>query len=375
MAVVMTQRRAFWIGTAVSVVLLAGFAVLFVDVREVWRVMQTANYFYVLPALALYTISLLFRTTRWRFFLEPVAEGGLKRPLLPVVVVGYMALNLIPARIGEIVRAVYLSIRESISATGALGTVLLERLSDVLALLLLFAIAALVGSIAAESALSDLAASVPGGVATMAFVAVAPFVLLVALVAYIVLVNPARTEVMLNALLRFVGPVLRQRIVSAVVNLLNGFWSVRTPSGLMKLLLLSIPVWIFEIGMYYVIALGFDLRGAFSSELQFVSAIVIFGAAGNLGGVIPALPGNWGTMDVVGAGALIAIGADPEVAAAYALTVHVALWVPVTLVGAFILLSDHVSLARLTQDASRVIEPTRQSNDDAVHNTQESALK
>ena len=371
----MTQRRAFWIGTAVSVVLLAGFAVLFVDVREVWRVMQTANYIYVLPALALYTISLLFRTTRWRFFLEPVAEGGLKRPLLPVVVVGYMALNLIPARIGEIVRAVYLSIRESISATGALGTVLLERLSDVLALLLLFAIAALVGSIAAESALSDLAASVPGGVATMAFVAVAPFVLLVALVAYIVLVNPARTEVMLDGLLRFVGPVLRQRIVSAVVNLLNGFWSVRTPSGLMKLVLLSIPVWIFEIGMYYVIALGFDLRGAFSSELQFVAAIVIFGAAGNLGGVIPALPGNWGTMDVVGAGALIAIGADPEVAAAYALTVHVALWVPVTLVGAFILLSDHVSLARLTQDASRVIEPTRQSNDDTVHNAQESVLK
>ena len=74
-------------------------------------------------------------------------------------------------------------------------------------------------------------------------------------------------------------------------------------------------------------------------------------------------------------GALIAIGADPEVAAAYALTVHVALWVPVTLVGAFILLSDHVSLARLTQDASRVIEPTRQSNDDTVHNAQESVLK
>ena len=371
----MMKRRALWIGTAVSVVLLVGFAILFVDVREVWHAMQSANYYYVLPALALYTVSLLFRTTRWRFFLEPVVDGGLKRPLFPVVVVGYMALNLIPARVGELVRAVYLSIREGISATGALGTVLLERLSDVLALLLLFAIAALIGSVAAESALSDLASSVPGGVATMVFVAVAPFALLVALVAYIVLVHPAQTELMLHGVLRFVGPSLRQRLVNGIVNLLNGFWSVRTPSGLLKLLLLSIPVWIFEIAMYYVIALGFDLRDAFSSELQFAAAIVIFGAAGNLGGVIPALPGNWGTMDVVGAGALIAIGADPDVAAAYALTVHVALWVPVTLAGAFILLTDNISLARLTKDAARVVDPSVQTNGEPMHKAQESVTK
>ena len=371
----MMQRRAFWIGMVVSVVLLAGFALLFVDVREVWRVMQTANYLYVLPALVLYTISLLFRTTRWRFFLEPVVKGELKRPLLPVVVVGYMALNLIPARVGELVRAAYLSIREGISATGALGTVLLERLSDVLALLLLFAVAALIGSVAAESALSDLASSVPGGVATMIFVAVAPFVVLVAIVAYIVLVHPAQTEMLLHRLLGWIAPGMRQRIVDGAVNLLNGFWSVRTPSGLIKLLVLSIPVWIFEIGMYYVIALGFDLRDAFSSDLQFVAAIVIFGAAGNLGGVIPALPGNWGTMDVVGAGALIAIGADPDVAAAYALTVHVALWVPVTVVGALILLSDHISLARLTQDAVRVVEPTAPVAEESIPNGQETVMK
>ena len=351
----MMKRGALWIGTAVSIALLAAFVFLFVDVGEMWEVMRGANYLYVLPALVLYTVSLLFRTMRWRMFLEPVVDGELKRPLLPVVVVGYMALNLIPARVGEIVRAVYLSIREGVSATGALGTVLLERLSDVLALLLLFGAAALIGSVAAESALGALAARIPGGLATMAFVAVAPFAVLVAIVSYVVLVEPSRTAVLLNAMLSFVGPRLRMRIVDGVKNLLNGFWSVRTPKGLMKMLVLSIPVWVFEIGMYYVIALGFDLRPAFGSELQFVAAIVIFGAAGNLAGVIPALPGNWGTMDVAGAGALIAMGANNDVAAAYALTVHVALWVPVTVVGAVILLADHVSLARLTEGAGRVV--------------------
>ena len=351
----MFRRLTFWIGTVVSIALLATFTMLFVDVGEMWEVMLTANYFYIAPALGLYTVSLWFRSRRWRFFLEPVVGTELKRPLLPVVVVGYMALNLIPARVGEIVRAAYLSVREGVSAIGALGTVLLERLSDVLALLLLFAAAALIGSVAAGSALSDIAGSVPGGLATMIFVAVGPFAVLTAIVAYIVFVPPSQTAVMLEALLRFLNPPLRTKIVDAVGNLINGFWSVRTPKGLLKLLVLSIPVWIFEIGMYYVIALGFDIRPSFGTELQFLSAIVIFGAAGNLAGVVPALPGNWGTMDVAGAGALIAVGADNDAAAAYALAVHVALWLPVTVVGAFVLLADRVSLNRLTQDAGRVV--------------------
>lgn len=344
-----------WLGTAISVVFLGAFALLFVDLAEMWEVLRHANYLFVVPALGLYTISLLFRTSRWRFFLQPVAKGDLKRGLLPVVVVGYMALNLIPARMGEVVRAVYLSLREDVSASGALGTVLLERLSDALALLLLFALAALVSSAAAGSALSDLADRAPGGAVTLAFVAALPFAGLATIVAYIVLVRPERTAVILERMLRWLGPSPRRRMIDAVVNLLGGFWSVRTPSGLLKLLVLSIPVWIFELGMYYLIAQGFNFRETFDSEVQLVAAIVIFGAAGNLAGIIPALPGNWGTMDVIGAGALVAMGADVDVAAAYALTVHIALWVPVTLAGAAVLIFDRVSFNRLTEGAGEVV--------------------
>lgn len=351
----MHRKRIFWIGTAVSIAVLAAFTLLFVDVGEMWQAMQSANYAFVVPALGLYTVSLWFRSRRWKFLLGPVAGRDLKRPLLPVVVVGYMALNLIPARLGEIVRSVYLSIREDISAVGAFGTVLLERLSDVLALLLLFALATVAGSIATGSVLSDLAQSLPGGLATVGFVALAPFVALAAVVALVVWVHPDQVEAWLDGILWFLRPPLRARLAVGLAKLLSGFLSVRTPKGLLKVFLWSVPVWIFEIAMYYVIALGFDIRPSFGTEVQFVAAIVIFGVAGNLAGVVPALPGNWGTMDVAGAGALIAVGADNDAAAAFALTVHVALWVPVTIAGALILMSDRVSWHRLNEDAGKMM--------------------
>ena len=351
----MHRKRIFWVGTAVSIAALAMFTLLVVDVGDMWQAMRSANYAFVIPALGLYTVSLWFRSRRWKFLLEPVADRDLKRPLFPVVVVGYMALNLIPARVGEVVRSVYLSIREDISAVGAFGTVLLERLSDVLALLLLFAAAAIAGSIATGSVLSDLAQSLPGGLTTVGFVAIAPFVALAAIVALVVWVQPTQIAASLDRLLWFLRPSIRAKLTDGLVNLLSGFLSVRSPKGLMKVIAWSVPVWVFELGMYYVIALGFDIRPSFGTELQFLAAIVIFGVAGNLAGVVPALPGNWGTMDVAGAGALIAVGANNDAAAAFALTVHVALWVPVTVAGALILLSDRVSWHRLNEDAGRLI--------------------
>ena len=58
---------------------------------------------------------------------------------------------------------------------------------------------------------------------------------------------------------------------------------VRTWRGLLKVVVLSLPVWIAEIGMYYLIALGFDIRGVFDSQFEFIAAIVAFGAGREFG--------------------------------------------------------------------------------------------
>ena len=59
-----------------------------------------------------------------------------------MVVVGYMANNLLPLRIGEVVRSYYVGEREGVSKTAALATILIERLMDALTLIVFVAVIA-----------------------------------------------------------------------------------------------------------------------------------------------------------------------------------------------------------------------------------------
>ena len=138
------------------------------------------------------------------------------------------------------------------------------------------------------------------------------------------------------------------------MNLISGLTVVRTWRGLLKVVVLSLPVWIAEIGMYYLIALGFDIQGVFDSQFEFIAAIVAFGAAANLAGVMPSTAGSLGAFDLFGAAALTALGVSGEVALVYALTVHAVLWGPVTAAGALLLIVDKTSMANLARGARAV---------------------
>ena len=84
-----------------------------------------------------------------------------------VVIVGYMANNLIPIRIGEVIRAYYLSLREGCSTSAAFGTVAVERATDVLALLFFLGAAGLMSASGVERAFGDISSNVPGGTLAM----------------------------------------------------------------------------------------------------------------------------------------------------------------------------------------------------------------
>ena len=129
-----------WIGLAVSGLFL--LLLLFrVDREEIVSALSNANYLYVVPAIALYFVAVYFRAIRWSYLLSPIGRFPVSR-LFPVVIIGYMANNLLPARLGELVRSYYLARRETVSGSTALATVAVERLYDGVALLFFAAISA-----------------------------------------------------------------------------------------------------------------------------------------------------------------------------------------------------------------------------------------
>ena len=364
----MIKSRAFWIGLLGSAVFLGIFFFAIVDdFDQVVDVFASANYIYAIPSLAFYTLALWFRTVRWRYLLKPFTGESTRRALFPVVVVGYMANNLIPLRIGELMRAYYLSLRENVGTMAGFGTVALERASDVIALLLLVAIAAVVGAIGFQTTVSGVAEQVPGGVTVLTIGALLPFVAVFAVVAYVVVMSPESIRRLMGGMFFMVPPRIRVKIINLAINLIEGLTVIRTWQGLLKVIALSIPVWVAEITMYYVIALGFDIRPEFGSQIEFVAAIVAFGAAANLAGILPSSAGSLGPFELLGAAALTTLGIDGDVAAAYALTVHVVLWAPVTIAGAIILFFDRTSFVNLARGARTVRGRRRKSTSNAPH--------
>ena len=343
-------NKAFWFGAIGSAVFLAVFFVLFVDFDTIGDVLSDANYVYVLPSLVFYFVAVWFRAARWKFLLRPLI-GKPSKSIYSVVVVGYMANNLIPVRIGEIVRSYYLSLRESCSATAAFGTVAVERATDVLALLFFLAAAGLMGTVGVERAVGDISSDIPGGAAVLSLVAILPFV---AVLTVVIVISTASSQTVLGWLDRMmfmIGSGLRSRLLGIAERLLEGLTVISSPKDLAKVFAWSIPVWGSEAVMYYLIAQGFDLRPIFDSQVEFIAAILVFTAAANLAGVLPSTAGSWGPFDFFGAAALVALGVGQDVAAAFALTIHVALWVPPTVVGAVLLVLDGNSLSKLMKGA------------------------
>ena len=287
---------------------LAIFLVFFVDTSTIGDVLRDANYAFVAPSLVFYFIALYLRAHRWRFLLRPIF-GESRRPIFPVVVVGYMANNLIPVRIGEVVRSYYLSLREDITTAGAFGTVAVERASDVLALLFFVALAWTL--VPVSGAFGEVADNVPGGAATLAgrWPRCCPSCSLRASWWWF-RSCPKPRAMALAARIMSPAPVnsSRDAALGLVDHLLEGLTVASSPRALLYLFVLSLPIWLMEAAMYGTIALGFDLDSMFDGNLEFIAVVLLFTAAANLAGIFPSSAGSWGPFDFFGALALVALG-------------------------------------------------------------------
>src|SRR6266567_4434065 len=129
----MLRSRRFWLGTAVSLIFI-GLLLWRTDLREVWDAWRHAKPLWLLAAVAVYFCSVQARAFRYHFILlSRISISSWE--LFPVLAIGYMANNLLPARAGELVRAYVLGVRHDVSKMFSLGTIAVERLFDGLALI------------------------------------------------------------------------------------------------------------------------------------------------------------------------------------------------------------------------------------------------
>jgi glycosyltransferase 2 family protein len=318
------RRWLFWIGVLISVVLLY-FSLRGLKLDEVWRDLQVANLWWLVPGIATYFIAVAVRTWRWSFLLRPNKHVSFGM-LYQTVVIGYMGNNVYPARAGELVRAYVLRRNEGVPIAFSLATVLLERLID--------------GIVMVAFVLIGLpnVKNLPPAATDILLIAAALFSVAVAVFFWMALAPQMADRIAHAIITRVVPHRFQAPLLSFVSRFVQGAHSLSRPADLLAIVFSTVLAWLLETLKYWFV------MHAFAIDLTFVDLMLVNGV-GNLFTIIPSGPGYVGTFDAAGIGILSALGVRQELATAYTLVLHAVLWLPVTLLGAFFMLREGLKWA------------------------------
>lgn len=130
----------------IQFIVLLGIGILLVwlSFRSVWtekeKIMEsfkTANYFWVSVSIVIAFLSHYLRAFRWNYLLKPAGYSVKPANAVGAVIVGYFANYGLP-RMGEISRCTLVTKYDNVPFEVALGTVITERIVDLLILILIF---------------------------------------------------------------------------------------------------------------------------------------------------------------------------------------------------------------------------------------------
>jgi uncharacterized protein (TIRG00374 family) len=301
------------VGAAISVVAI-WLVLRSVDVGQTIDILRAADLGWIVLVAAFVVVDLLMRALRWQRLVAPIGHVGYL-PMLAYLLIGYLANNVLPARLGELVRSHYLGDREGLSRTTTLGTVVVERVVDFVVVVAIAAAAILV-------------LSVRGIVANAVLVGVALAALLAAAIAIGIAAHrlPGAERI---AVIAGRWP----RLMDLAGKLRGGLAVAGRPRTLGEALILSLLAWGATVLAFAAAgqAVGIELTIGQASLLAAGVALVT---------AIPAGPANLGTFELAAVEIAKAVGVPPHEAFAIALLVHATILV-LTSVGGL------VALARL----------------------------
>lgn len=313
------------VGVAISLGLLWG-ALASVHLGKVWDALRGADYRWAPVAVALYLFSNLVRATLWRRLLGP-GEAVSTCKLFGLLMMGLMANNVLPARLGELVRAHAAGRELGVSRTRVFGTIVVERLLDVTCLVALsFAaflihvpqrwpqrLAALAGALLCAAALAGWLLRWKGeGVLALATA-----------------LAPTKVRPRLSAELAYYRSAL-----------LEGVAALGAPGAAVAAVALSAASWLAWVGFFGVSMSMFGLRAG-PLELALLTGIV------NLSVMIPSAPGYVGTFQFACVQALSLFGVPAERALGFSVAFHALWYLTSTGLGAVSMARSGVSFARV----------------------------
>jgi len=320
----MRKNKKLWIGLISSPIFLA---LIFynADLHRMKEALMTVNYIYLPLAVMLSLVTNIFRSYRWKYALKPIRNIR-ALGLFPGIAIGYMVNNLLPARLGEFVRAYIVGKRENTSKSLILGTIVVERVFDGITLLCFLVTLSL-------------------------FFSFPPWIKRVGIVASIFFMSAAVCLVFLTDQKTKVGQLIKKGIglfssliAEKVGRLMDPFLSglavIKNKRNILLVFFFTAVVWLVEAMTYYIVGLSFSINLPIYVYLFVVITV-------NLGIMIPSAPGYVGTFEFFCMSVLALFSIEKNIALSFAIVLHAILFIPITILGMIYFYKEDLSFSKI----------------------------
>jgi uncharacterized protein (TIRG00374 family) len=293
---------------------------------ELWLALARAHPAYIAAAVLVTLQTYLIRARRWQSLLAPIGPSHF-RTAFRTTVIGFAVSFLVP-RAGEVVRPYLLARREALPASATFATIIVERLLDLVTVLLLFA---------ASLPLLDVEVG-PDVEASGIVAAVSALAGLIVL--FVSAGHPERLGVWASRLGRWLPGRLGNALAGFVRTFAEGLAVMRQPGRLAVAVAWSVPLWLSLALGIWLTSLAFDLTFSYPGTFLVMMFLVV--------GVAVPTPGSVGAFHLAYLWAVTRFfGLDPDTVAAAGLVLHAVSFLPVTFVGLVFMWQDGLTLGRL----------------------------
>lgn len=322
----MMKRLQILLSLVISVICLY-FSFRGINWAETLRAMLHANYVLIAGTILVTLVSVWLRAYRWKFMLDPIKRVPVS-DLYSSTMIGFMANNILPARLGEFVRAYAIGHTARVSKSAAFATIVIERAFDMVSLVFFLGVVLLIHPIARPVKIAGAAA-----------------IAICAIMFMVLILFRARRDLVVR-LFHFatarMPDTARGKGERLLHSFIDGLEVLARGHHIAAILALSLVMWLTVAFSMHLGLLAFALAVPIHASL--VLLVVV-----SLALMIPSGPGFAGTFEAAVIGTLLLMNIDQERAASYAIMYHATQFVPITLIGFYYLWKAKLTLGSFTR--------------------------
>ncbi len=317
-----------------------------------------ANYWFIIPTLILTLLVYIVRALRWQVLLSHIKRISVVN-LLSVTSIGFMANNILPARVGEILRPFILTKKENVKFSTSFATVIVERIFDMLGLILftVVVIALLPHPPATqENSLTHVSADHVYTIKESIIPSLKKWTEIFAAVGVVtigtlfsVVMRPDFFKKILFNLCAFLPHKLRDKVLGLYESFVYGLKILEDKKQTVWILMLSLFIWV--LGGAEIYLLGFS----FHMHLPFMGACLVAVCLA-LAVALPQAPGFVGVFHIAVLKSLHIFGIETTAAQSYAIVLWAISILPSTLMGFLFLWREGIAFREVIKLEEEIAE-------------------